>query len=237
MKVWDVETGKLLWTFKESSDPAVRIEFDREGKWLIVEDNASHVYVIGVADHRTALTLSDMRAVVISPEGGSFMTADGKEFSIWRGPSWTKAGSIAMWNRFSLLLAAAPAADRFAVYESRMVRIAQLATGNPILDRSDLLSKDFTWRPTFGEFSSDGALLYLSLDDRLRVWDISRNEVCNSPVMYSGAGALSVDNQWFAGAKDDSILSKERTDGVWVWNPKKLLNNCGLASPAQHESK
>jgi hypothetical protein len=63
------------------------------------------------------------------------------------------------------------------------------------------------------------------------VWDTRTNQTCGTPVMYSGAGALSADEHWLAGAKDDSIISKERTDGVWLWNTSGLGAACGIQPP------
>ena len=60
------------------------------------------------------------------------------------------------------------------------------------------------------------------------VWDTKTNRACGTPVMYAGSGALSRDGHWLAGAKDDSIMSKERTDGVWLWDIDHLLAACGI---------
>jgi WD40 repeat protein len=235
VKIWEVSSGRLLWTFKQSRGAIQKLFFNSEGDWLVIEDNAAAVYVVSMADQKPVVELSGIHAVAISQEGQALMTADGKEFAIWSPPAWTKTQSIPMSKSFSLLLGVNVAADKFAVYESRSVRIAPLSTGQVTLDRADLVPKNFTWRPTFGEFDSDGAVLYLSLNDRLLVLDANKGEVCSGPVMYSGAAALSRNGQWFVGAKDDSILSKERTDGIWVWNTTRLLSNCGLASSAKSQ--
>jgi hypothetical protein len=108
------------------------------------------------------------------------------------------------------------------------MRIVQLSTSDVILERSDFFPKTFTWRPTFAEFSDDGANLYASMDGRLWLWGIEKNEACSTASMYSGTAALSPDGRWLAGAKDDSIMSKERTDGVWIWDSRHLSNACGL---------
>ena len=98
--------------------------------------------------------------------------------------------------------------------------------GDVILERADFFPKNFTWRPTFANFNFDGALLYASMDGRLWLWNTEQNQVCSTSQMYSGTGAVSPDGRWFAGAKDDSILSKERTDGVWIWETKHLAISC-----------
>jgi hypothetical protein len=64
------------------------------------------------------------------------------------------------------------------------------------------------------------------MDGRLWLWNTEQNQVCSTSQMYSGTGAVSPDGRWFAGAKDDSILSKERTDGVWIWETKHLAISC-----------
>jgi len=67
-------------------------------------------------------------------------------------------------------------------------------------------------------FSTDGKILVAGKDfGRAVLWNV-----------YSGAAALSPDGQLLAGAKDDSLLSQERTDGVWIWRAKNLLQKRGL---------
>jgi hypothetical protein len=80
----------------------------------------------------------------------------------------------------------------------------------------------------FAEFGADGSLLFLTTNDRLWVWDTRTNDACGPVVMYSSGGALSRHGRWLAGSKDDSIFSKERTDGVWVWDAAKLAAACGV---------
>jgi WD40 repeat protein len=229
VKIWDIATGKLRWTFDQSKAPIGGLFFDAQGKWLVIANNASRVYVVDTIEHNPVATLTDVNAAGMSADGQALVTADAKEFAVWSGPTWSRTQGVPKWNKFSLLLAANPSKDQIAVYESRSVRIAQLSTAQIVLDRNDLVSKNFTWRPTFAAFSGDGAVLYLSLDGRLLVMSTKSNDICGSPAMYSGAAALSPDGRWFAGAKDDSILSKERTDGVWVWSSSKLVKNCGPA--------
>lgn len=55
---------------------------------------------------------------------------------------------------------------------------------------------------------------------------------CGTQAMYSGAGALSPDGLWLAGAKDDSIVSSERADGVWMWDTAHILAACGMSLPS-----
>ncbi len=237
VKIWDVSNGKLLWAFKEARAAIQKLNFDTEGKWLVVEDNAASIYVVSTDEHKLVVKIPAIHAVSMSTEGKALVTANGKEFAIWTAPTWSKTQSIPMVRGSSLLLAANVSADQFAVYESRSVRIAQLSNGQITLDRPDLVPKNFTWRPTFAEFSNDGSLLFLSLGGHLLVLDTKRNDACSGAQMYSGAGALSKDGRWFVGAKDDSILSKERTDGVWTWNTNNLLSKCGMAASLKEETK
>lgn len=231
VKTWDTSSGKLLWTFTEPRSPIQKALFDTEGQWLVVEDN-SNVFIVNAGDQKATLKLPGIHAVCISQDGRSLVTTDGKEFGVWTAPEWKKTQSMPMSKSSSLLLAVNLGADQLALYESRSIRVAQFSTGQLALDRSDLVPKNFTWRPTFGEFSTEPGLLYLSLDGHLLVLDVKTNGVCGGPEMYSGAGALSRDGRWFAGSKDDSILSKERTDGVWVWSTDRLLDKCGFISPS-----
>jgi WD40 repeat protein len=229
VRIWDVFSGKLLWDFKLSNSPIDSLFFDDQGKWLVIGNNTLTVYIADSIGQKLIATLPGVHAVGMTPDGRALLTTDAKEFAVWSAPKWSKTQSLAKWNKFSMLLAANPAKDHIAVYESRSVRIAQISTAQIVLDRNDLVSKNFTWRPTFAAFSDDGAVLYLSLDGRLLLLGTASNDTCSSTAMYSGAAALSPDGRWFAGAKDDSILSKEGTDGVWVWSSNKLPKTCSRA--------
>jgi len=237
VKIWDISTAELRWAFDQSKAPVDGLFFDADGKWLVVANNASNIYVVDTIEHNPVATLPGVHVAAMSADGQALITEDAKEFAVWSAPTWSRTQGIPKWNKFSLLLAANPAKDQIAVYESRSVRIAQISTAQVVLNRDDLVSKNFTWRPTFAAFSGDGAVLYLSLNDRLLVLSTKSNDTCSGPVMYSGAAALSPDGRWFAGAKDDSILSKERTDGVWIWSSSKLLKNCGPAGSFQPEQQ
>jgi WD40 repeat protein len=228
VKFWDVNTGKMLWRFTQAKAEIVQLLFGTQGKRLIVSDNASNTYVLDATDGNLIYTLPNLRVVAVSSNGESMTALDGAEFAQWDVSTKTKSQTISLPNKFTMLLTASASADRFAIFEKRVVKIDQLSTGKTVLELPDLVSKNFTWRPDFAAFSPEGALVYLSIDSRLRVLDAHTGAVCSGPTMYSGAAALSPDGRWFAGAKDDSILSQERTDGVWIWSAKSLLQKCEL---------
>jgi hypothetical protein len=165
-----------------------------------------------------------------SRDGTSFVTASPKEFSVWTTENWSKNRTIPWSRPIPTIIAVHSTTDRMAVYQAWGVRLIHMGTGEAIEGAADILPKSSTGYPKFAEFSADGSLLYASVADRLWIWDTKTNGVCATPVMYSGSGALSTDNHWLAGAKDDSILSKERTDGVWLWDTSRLLTSCDLNS-------
>ena len=230
VRVWNISDGKLLWTFRQSKTPIGQLFFNSEGKSLVATDNAANVYVLDATEHKVIATLPEIHATAMSLDAQSLITADGKEFAVWNVSKWRKTQSVPTAGKFALLLAANPATDQLAVYVRRTVRIDRLSTGQVVVERADLVQKNFTWRPTFGAFDSSGTLLYLSIDGHLVVLSVKAGDTCSSPTMYSGAAALSPDGRWFAGAKDDSIFSQERTDGVWIWDTGKLLKKCGMSS-------
>ena len=200
---------------------------------VIVSDNASNTYVLDAADGRLIYTLPSLHVIAVSSNGESMTTVSGTEFAEWDVSTKTKSQNASLPTKFSMLLTANASADRIAVYEKRVVKIGELGTGKMVLELPDLVPKNFTWRPDFAAFSPEGAVAYLSIDGHLIVLDAQTGAACSGPTMYSGAAALSPDGQWLAGAKDDSFLSQERTDGVWIWHAKSLLQKCGLdgASP------
>jgi WD40 repeat protein len=228
VKLWDVTSGKTLWRFTQAKANIIQLLFAAQGKRLIVSDNASNTYLLDAVDGKLIYAFPSLRVVAVSSNGESMTTVDGTEVAEWDVSTKTKSQSTSLPNKFSMLLTANVSADRFAIFEKRVVKIGQLSTGKMVLDLPDLVSKNFTWRPDFAAFSPGGAIAYLSIDSRLRVLDARTGTVCSGPTMYSGAAALSSDGRWFAGAKDDSILSQERTDGVWIWSAKSLLQKCEL---------
>jgi WD40 repeat protein len=226
LKIWDVATGNILKELKNSQAPIGSLEYDETGQSLIVIDNAGILRVLNSSSWEPTLTLNSVRAATMSQDRKTLVTVDEKELATWTSSSWSKVHSSPLSKSVPLLLAAHIGSDRLGVYQFKSMRIVRGSTGEVILERADFFPKNFTWQPTFAQFNFDGTLLYASMDDRLWLWNIEKNQTCSTPVMYSGTGALSPDGRWLAGAKDDSILSKERTDGVWIWDTKHLAASC-----------
>ncbi|MGB6960011.1 MAG: PQQ-binding-like beta-propeller repeat protein [Candidatus Acidiferrum sp.] len=237
VKLWDLASGKELWKFTQANGEINQLLFVAEGKKLIVADNASNVYVLNAGDGKTIAKLPNLHLVGGAADGESIITTDGTEFAAWNINTLTKTQSIPIPSKASMLLTVSLAADRFATFEKRVLKVGQFSTGKTILELPDLVSKNFTWRPDFAAFNPEGTVAYLSLDSRLIILDARTGNVCGGPTMYSGAGAVSPDGRWFAGAKDDSIISQERTDGVWVWSTKSLLQKCGVNSASREASR
>jgi len=231
LKIWEVATGKVLKTLKEDSDFVHTLCFDSKGVWLAVSDNSGKVIVLDVATLTPAFMQTAGYFAGFSQDGSSFVTASPKEFSVWSTADWSKKRTTSWSRPIPTIVAIHPATDRMAVYQAWEIRLIRLSTGEAIEGLADILPKTSTGYPKFAEFSVDGSLLYASVGDRLWVWDTRTNQTCGTPVMYSGAGALSADEHWLAGAKDDSIISKERTDGVWLWNTSGLGAACGIQPP------
>lgn len=226
VKIWDVATGKLLKELKNSQAPIGNLDYDETGQSLVIVDNAGILRVLSAASWEPAFTLNNIRAATMSQDRKTLVTADEKELATWSCSTWSKVQSSPVSKSVPLLLAAHTAKDRLGVYQLKRMRIVRGSTGDVLLERSDFFPKNFTWRPTFAQFNFDGTFLYASVDDRLWLWNIEKNQACSTASMYSGTGAVSPDGRWIAGAKDDSILSRERTDAVWIWDTKHLATSC-----------
>lgn len=225
LKIWDVATGKILKELQNAQAPIGSLEYDETGQWLVAVDNSGVLRVFNSASWEPTLTLNNIRASTMSQDRKTLVTADEKEVAMWAFSSWTKVHSSPVAKN-ALLLAAHTASDRLAEYQRKSMRIVRGSTGDAILERADFFPKNFTWKPTFAQFNLDGTILYASMDGRLWLWNTEQNQACSTSQMYSGTGSVSPDGRWFAGAKDDSILSKERTDGVWIWETKRLATSC-----------
>jgi WD40 repeat protein len=228
VKIWDVATGKILKELRNNRAPIISLEYDDTGQWLVIADNAGVLRAFNISGWEPPFTLNGVRAARMSQDRKSLVTVDEKEIATWSCASWSKLQANPVPKGFPLLVAAHTAEDRLGIYQFKSMRIVRGSTGDVLLERADFFPKNFTWRPTFAEFSSDGTLLYASMDGRLWLWNIEKNQACSTPTMYSGTAAVSLDGRWFAGAKDDSILSKERTDGVWIWDTQHLAKSCAV---------
>jgi WD40 repeat protein len=228
LKLWDVATGKLVKTLREDTDFIHTLAFDAKGASLAVSDNTGKSYILDVATLTPLFTQAGGYFAGFSQDSTLFVTANPKEFSVWTAQGGSKKQTTPWSRPIPTIIAVHSATDRMAVYQAWGVRLIRLSTGEAIEGLADILPKTSTGYPKFAAFSTDGTLLFASVDGRLWVWDTKTNQTCGTPVMYSGSGALSRDNHWVAGAKDDSILSKERTDGVWLWDTDHLLVACGM---------
>lgn len=232
VKLWDVASGKLVQRLQLGGGYVAALIMDRSGRWLIVKHNGGQLIIVETATGKPVLTLQDGLAARFSTDGAALIAQDKQGIGTWETASWSKKATLPQPQESRrLLLAVDTAADRFAVLEKWGIRVLRLSTGEPIA--GDVLPKSRTGAPKAVAFSTDGLFVYASIDDRLWVWDTRTNGVCLSPVMYSSGGALSGDGRWFAGSKDDSILSSERTDGVWIWDTAHLMSGCGIASNAK----
>lgn len=235
VKLWGVSSGKLIKTIKVGLDFVTDLRFDRSGKWLSVTYNQGRAYVFDTVTLSPVLQLKDTQ-VIRFLENGSLLLSEGSEgFSTFSTADWSKRGTIPKWEGYPELVAVDALRDRMAVYQSSDggVHLNRLSTGDP-LDLVPQFPKQRK-RPRFVKFSPDGSYLYSSIDDRLWLADTRGNGVCGSAVMYRVAGALSPDGRWVVGSKDESF-SKERRDGVWVWDTEKLVAACGITPPGGNNS-
>jgi WD40 repeat protein len=230
IKIWNVSSGKLMKTVKLGVSPVKDLTFDPSGKWLAAVHNEGSAYVFDSATATPVLQLKKTHCIRFSKDGNTLFTGDTEGFATWNTVNWAKDHSVPRWQGFPLLIAVDAQRDRLAVSQTWNVYLYRFSTGERLNMSEPPLPKNSTQVPKFAEFGADGSFLFLTTNDRLWVWDTRTNSVCGSVVMYSSGGALSPDGRWLAGSKDDSIFSKERTDGVWVWNTEKVAAACGMAA-------
>jgi len=226
VKLWSVTSGKLMRTIKLGLDYAKDLRFAPSGKWLAATYNGARSYILDPATGSVVLELKNTHGIRFSKDGTTLFTGDAENFATWSTSNWARSGSVSRSKELPVMLAVEPQGERMAVFQTWNVYLYRLSTGERL--SVSPLPKNSTQIPKFAEFSVDGSLLFLTTNDRLWVWDTRTNGACESVVMFSSGGALSPDGRWLAGSKDDSIFSKERTDGVWVWNTEKLAEACGI---------
>jgi hypothetical protein len=158
-----------------------------------VADKAGVLRAFNVSGWEPGLTLKGVRAARMSQDRKILVTVDEKEIATWSCSSWSKAQTNSVPKGSPLLVAAHTAKDRLGVCQFKSMRIMRARTGDVILERADFFPKNFTWRPTFAQFSFDGTVLYASMNGRLWLWNIEKNQACSTPSMYSGTAAVSPD--------------------------------------------
>jgi WD40 repeat protein len=225
VKFWDVRRGKLMRTVKLGDNFVRDLRFDPTGKWLAVSYNGGRAYVLDSATGSPVLQLSATISLRFSQKGDILLSEDAFEFTKWNTSDWSKTQTVSKWNGGPVLLAFDAQRDRVAVEQEFSINITQLSTGTLIKGGVLPDTRTNPFLP-LSALSPDGSFLFISLKDQLWLWDIRTDAVCRSAVMYSSGGALSPDGHWLVASKDDSIFSKERTDGVWVWDTEKLAVAC-----------
>ena len=229
VKLWDLSRDKLLNSI-EADEYIHSLTFNREGDRLAFADNGGTT-VIEIATMKKVLSLGTSHAAIFGQDGRTFIASDEAGLSVFSVTDWSKQQSVPLGKPYPYLIAAHTPTDTIAVYQGWRVRLLRLGSGEAIPGIADALPADSTGYPKFAQFSADGGLFFVSVAGRIWMLTARTGSACGTQVMYSGSGALSADSLWLAAAKDDSIMSSERTDGVWIWDTSHLLTACGMSRP------
>jgi WD40 repeat protein len=239
VKLWTVPDCKTARTLIQLNGYPRTAAFGPKGDWLIIADNAGSTHVFDVKSGDELLTIQDMYAPVLSPDGTTLMTVSKTAFVLWNTTDWKRQRTLPRAPQYAIPLALNPDADEFVIAAGSVFHLLRLSTGEVLSKpQNPPLPKFNATAGGFAAFRANSPLLFGHSDDRVWAWDSDTGRTCASDLMYSESGALNHGGSLLAGAKDNSIFARDRSgDGVWLWDTDQLAAKCGLTPPGSASTK
>jgi WD40 repeat protein len=234
LKLWHLPECKLAHTYRFTHSFIKSLAFVPKSSSLVVWDNASTTHVLNSNTEDPPLELKGAFRPVLSEDGTMMITTNMAEFALRRTSDWTQQRTLPRGPQQPFVLTFDLQSDRLVAASLLPGRfeVRRISTGEtlpngpqPPLPKYDGSSEGFV------AIRPDTSLVFGAIGGRLWVWDIENGQTCVSDEMYNGSGALSPDGTILVGGRSNSILRpNEAPEGIWLWETKELLTNCGFTA-------
>lgn len=219
VKVWDLDSGRLLWSFTGHEDSVLSVAVCAAGRRAASGSTDGSVRVWDLAEGRLLHVLAGhrgwVRALAISPEGKCVVSdCDDGTLRIWdadRGVELTSLPTHEDWARSIALLKGG--AQLATVWKDFTIRAVDLETGTHL----KVLTGHTAFVNAIAHSNSTGLLVSGSDDGYLRLWDLGREGVGELvPAGHGRVNAVAIDE---AGTR---VLSSGDDGVIRVWTTRPL---------------
>jgi WD40 repeat protein len=218
VRVWDVESGKLLKSMKWTGGTIWRLNFDNTGTRLLVRANGKEDTVFDVTTGQLLAVLKNTQEAQFSRDGSFVIGGNGKHLIVWSTKDWSQIRDLPNGPDYVTRFAVRPENDLVVIGGPKSARLVRLSSGEDIAKVGDGYTN-------FAAFDQSGLLVLTYTSSGFAVWDTKGTRLCGASGVGNGTMALSANDRWLASAPVGKI-----TD-VTIWDAQVLLRACG-ASPS-----
>jgi WD40 repeat protein len=220
--VWDVDTGRLLFSLAKSPVQAVAVAFSPDNKTIIVGDYSGKIGLYDAANGELIKTFKPLASAVweidFSPNGNQFASASFYTgMHLWNVPSEDPVWNYGEQDKLRVLSVNYPPDGKTIAFGTlaKGVMILEAQTGQPI--------KTLPIDVPVGDvaFSLDGQWLAAGSDDnQIRLWRTSDYELekkLTGHTHYVNGVVFSPDGRWLVSGSHD------KTVGLWDVQSGQLI--------------
>ncbi len=222
VRVWDVESGKLLKSMKWSGETIWRLAFDNTGTRLLVRANGKEDTVFDVTTGQLLAILKNTQEAQFSRDGSLVIGGNGKHLIVWSTKDWSEIRDVPNGPDYVTRFAILPENDLVVVGGPKSARLVRLSSGEDIAKVGDGYTN-------FAAFDQTGSLVLTYTSSGFSIWDTTGRRLCGASDVGNGTMAMSANDRWLASAPAGKI-----TD-VTIWDAQALLRACSASSSANKQ--
>jgi WD40 repeat protein len=222
VRVWDVESGKLLKGMKWSGGTIWRLTFDNTGTRLLVRANGKEDTVFDVTTGQQLAVLKNTQEAQFSRDGSLVIGGNAKHLIVWSTKDWSQIHDLPNGPDYVTRFAVRPDKDLVVIGGPKSARLVRLSSGEEIAKVGDGYTN-------FAAFDETGSLVLTYASSSFAIWDTTGRRLCGTSDAGNGTMALSANDRWLASAPVGKI-----TD-VTIWDAQALLRACGAPPSANKQ--
>lgn len=223
VRVWDVESGKLLKSMQWSGGTIWRFTFDNTGTRLLVSANGKEDTVFDITTGQQLAVLKNTQEAQFSRDGSLVIGGNAKHLIVWSTKDWSPIRDLPNGPDYVTRFAVSAEKDLAVIGGPKSARLVRLSSGEEIAKVGDGYIN-------FAAFDQTGSLVLTCASSGFAVWDTTTGRrTCGASDVGNGTMALSANDRWLASAPVGKI-----TD-VTIWDAQALLRDCGAPPFANNQ--
>jgi WD40 repeat protein len=222
VRVWDVDSGKLLTSMKWSGETVWRLSFDNTGTRLLVSANGKEDTVFDVTTGQVLAVLKNTQEGQFSRDGSLVIGGNGKHLIVWSTRDWSQIRDLPNGPDYVTRFAVRSENDLAVIGGPKSARLVRLSSGEDIAKVGDGYTN-------FAAFDQSGSHVLTYTGSGFAIWDTTGRQLCAASDVGNGKMALSANGRWLASAPVGKI-----TD-VTIWDAQALLRACSAPTSANKQ--